>query len=62
MSISQRKYCYNSFPTFFDGLLPEGLMLEGLLKNTTINPDDYFSQLITVGGNFVGTVTVELMV
>jgi serine/threonine-protein kinase HipA len=59
MPTSQRKYCYNSFPPFFDGLLPEGFMLEGLLKNTNINPDDYFSQLVAVGGNLVGAVTVE---
>ena len=61
MPISQRKYYYNAFPPFFDGLLPEGFMLEGLLNNTSIKPNDYFSQLIAVGGNLVGTVTVELM-
>lgn len=61
MPISQKKYSYNSFPPFFDGLLPEGFMLEGLLKNTSIDPNDYFSQLLLVGGNLVGTVTVELM-
>jgi len=61
MPISQKKYSYNSFPPFFDGLLPEGFMLEGLLKNSCIKPNDYFSQLIAVGGNLVGDVTVELM-
>ena len=61
MPTSQRKYCYNSFPPFFDGLLPEGSMLEGLLKNTNINPDDYFSQLLAVGGNLVGAVIVKLL-
>ena len=59
MLTSQKKYSYNSFPPFFDGLLSEGFMLEGLLKNTNINPDDYFSQLVAVGGNLVGAVTVE---
>lgn len=61
MPINQRKYCYNSFPPFFDGLLPEGFMLESLLKNSSIKPNDYFSQLIAVGGNLVGAITVELM-
>lgn len=61
MPISQKKYSYNSFPPFFDGLLPEGFMLEGLLKNSCINPNDYFSHLIAVGGNSVGTVTVKLV-
>lgn len=61
MPISQKKYSYNSFPPFFDGLLPEGFMLESLMKNTNINPNDYFSQLIAVGGNMVGAVTIDLM-
>ena len=61
MPTSQRKYSYNSFPPFFDGLLPEGFMLEGLLKNTNINPYDYFSQLLAVGGNLVGAVIVKLL-
>jgi len=60
MPISQKKYSYNSFPPFFDGLLPEGSMLEGLLKNTNINTYDYFSQLLAVGGNLVGAVTIKL--
>ena len=60
MPTSQRKYSYNSFPPFFDGLLPEGFMLEGLLKDTSIAPNDYFSQLLAVGGNLVGTITVKL--
>jgi serine/threonine-protein kinase HipA len=61
MPINQKKYCYNSFPPFFDGLLPEEFMLEGLLKNANIDANDYFSQLIAVGDNLVGAVTVELM-
>lgn len=61
MPVNHKKYGYKSFPPFFDGLLPEGFMLEGLLKNTSINPNDYFSQLIAFGGNLIGAVTVELM-
>ncbi|WP_026726483.1 HipA N-terminal domain-containing protein [Flavobacterium sasangense] len=60
MPISQKEYSYNSFPPFFDGLLPEGFMLEGLLKNTSIDPNDYFSQLLLVGDNLVGIVTVKM--
>ena len=60
MPVSQKIYNYNSFPPFFEGLLPEGFMLEGLLKNTNINHNDYFSQLIAVGGNLVGAVRIEL--
>ena len=59
MPISQREYDFNSFPSFFDGLLPEGVMLEGLLKQNKIDKNDYFSQLIAVGADMVGAVTVE---
>lgn len=61
MPINQKKYSYNSFPPFFDGLLPEGRILEALLENTKISPNDYFSQLIAIGGNLVGAITIELM-
>lgn len=61
MPISQKSYNYNSFPPFFDGLLPEGFMLEGLLKNANIDANDYFSQLLAVGSNLVGAVTVKLL-
>lgn len=61
MPISQKKYSYNSFPPFFDGLLPEGKMLDGLLENINCSPNDYFSQLIAIGGNMVGAVTIKLV-
>jgi len=60
MPTSQRKYSYNSFPPFFDGLLPEGEMLDGLLENINCSSNDYFSQLIAIGGNMVGAVTIKL--
>jgi serine/threonine-protein kinase HipA len=44
---------------YFDGLLPEGILLEGLLKQRKIDKYDYFSQLVTVGGDLVGAVTVQ---
>ena len=62
MPTSQRVYKFNEFPPFFDGLLPEGIQLEGLLKIKKIDRTDYFSQLIAVGGDMVGVVTVKEMV
>jgi serine/threonine-protein kinase HipA len=59
MPVSKRIYEFQKFPPFFDGLLPEGIMLEGLLKQKKIDKNDLFSQLITVGSDLVGTVTVE---
>ena len=52
-------YKFDKFPPFFDGLLPEGFQLEGLLKIKKIDKKDYFSQLIAVGDEMVGFVTVK---
>jgi serine/threonine-protein kinase HipA len=59
--VTQKIHRYKHFPAFFDGLLPEGVMLEGLLRQAKIDRNDYFSQLITVGQDLVGAVTVEAM-
>lgn len=59
---SQQVYEFDAFPPFFDGLLPEGFQLEALLKQHKIDRHDYFAQLITVGHDLVGNVTVEEIV
>ncbi len=51
-------YVYTVFPSFFDGLLPEGYQLEGLLRIRKIDREDYMGQLAAVGRDMVGTVTV----
>jgi serine/threonine-protein kinase HipA len=60
MPVSQKKYYFESFPPFFEGLLPEGIMLEGLLKINKLDKKDFFSQLIAVGNDMIGAVTVKL--
>jgi len=52
-------YRFNKFPPFFDGLLPEGIQLEGLLKIKKIDRNDFFSQLLAVGEDMIGVVTVK---
>ncbi len=59
MPCSQQVYEFDRFPSFFDGLLPEGLQLEGLLKQVKLDRNDYMGQLIAVGHDLVGAVTVE---
>ena len=59
MPLSKLVYEFDSFPSFFDGLLPEGYQLEGLLKFGKIDRNDFFSQLVAVGGDLVGNVTVK---
>lgn len=61
MPISRNVYEFNSFPPFFDGLLPEGYQLEGLLKIAKIDRNDFFAQLMAVGDDLVGNVTVKEM-
>ncbi len=58
--ISQSAYEFDDFPPFFDGLLPEGYQLEGLLKFGKIDRNDLFSQLLAVGDDLVGNVTVKV--
>ncbi len=60
MPLIKRIYDYDRFPPFFEGLLPEGTMLEALLRKTKTDRDDYFSQLMIVGHDMVGNVTVEI--
>ncbi len=59
MPLSQKKYIFNKFPPFFEGLLPEGIQLDGLLKLNKIDRNDLFSQLMAVGYDMVGAVTVK---
>jgi serine/threonine-protein kinase HipA len=59
MPLSSREYLSDAFPPFFEGLLPEGTQLEGLLRQRKIDRDDLFAQLIAVGNDLVGAVTVE---
>ncbi|MCD6179298.1 MAG: HipA N-terminal domain-containing protein [Bacteroidales bacterium] len=59
MPVRDTSYVFDSFPPFFDGLLPEGVQLEGLLKKYKIDRKDYFEQLLVTGQDLVGAVTVE---
>jgi len=59
MPVRSGAYDFESFPPFFDGLLPEGIQLEGLLKKYKIDKKDYFEQLLMTGQDLVGAVTIE---
>jgi serine/threonine-protein kinase HipA len=59
MPVTNEPYIFDEFPPFFDGLLPEGYQLESLLRRLKIDRTDSFSQLIAVGADLVGSVTVE---
>jgi serine/threonine-protein kinase HipA len=59
LPLRNEAYDFSVFPPFFDGLLPEGYQLEGLLKIGKIDRNDLFSQLMAVGDDLVGNVTVK---
>ena len=59
MPIQEASYLFDSFPPFFDGLLPEGYQLEALIRRLKIDRDDPFSQLVATGEDMVGSVTIK---
>jgi serine/threonine-protein kinase HipA len=59
MPLKKKTYEFDRFPPFFDGFLPEGFMLDALLRKTKIDSNDRFEQLVRVGGELVGNITVE---
>lgn len=61
MPVGSEEIQFDRFPPFFEGVLPEGVMLESLLRQRKIDRDDLFGQLLAVGGDLVGAVTVSEM-
>lgn len=59
MPVTPKPFVFDEFPPFFDGLLPEGGQLESLLRNYKVDRRDLFSQLMIVGEDVVGCVTVK---
>src|SRR5260221_12080661 len=62
MPLEKSFYEFNTFPPFFEGLLPEAMMSEALLRKYKLDKEDYFSQLLKVGHDVVGAVTIEEMI
>lgn len=52
-------YEFLEFPAFLEGLLPEGPQLEALLRKHKIDRHDAFRQLVTVGEDLIGSLTVR---
>ncbi len=59
MPTKTRKYSFEDFPPFFEGLLPEGIQLDALLRTEKLDKNDFLGQLITVGNDLVGAVSVR---
>jgi serine/threonine-protein kinase HipA len=59
MLVSQKIYEFDRFPPLFEGLLPEGVQLETMLRRYKLDRNDLFGQLVLVGKDVVGSLTVE---
>ena len=59
MPVSQRVWEFPHFPSAFEGLLPEGVQLDALLRIRKIDRSDLFSQLLAVGHDVVGSLRIE---
>lgn len=59
LPIREAPYEFDQFPAVFEGLLPEGLSLEAMLRQYKIDKKDLFKQLVTVGGDVVGSLTIK---
>ncbi len=59
MPVREKPFEFDNFPPFFDGLLPEGFQLEALLQRKKLDRNDHFGQLLLVGSDTVGAVTVR---
>ncbi len=55
----KKNYEFNHFPPFFEGLLPEGMQLEALIRQTKTDRNDFYSLLLITGKDLVGSVTIE---
>jgi serine/threonine-protein kinase HipA len=58
MPVSNKLYKYNRLFPFFEGLIPEGWLLDIASKNWKINPNDRMGLLLACCSNCIGAVSV----
>ena len=61
MPVARGLFVFDGFPPFSDGLLPEGVQLEALIRQRKLDRGDLFGQLVAVGHDMVGAVTARLV-
>ena len=59
MPVRQEPYIDNRLFPFFEGLIPEGWLLDIASKNWKINPNDRMGLLLACCANCIGAVSVE---
>ena len=61
MPVRMAVHDFDRFPPAFEGLLPEGIQLEAMLRRYKLDRPDLFGQLIVAGQDLVGSLTVKEM-
>jgi serine/threonine-protein kinase HipA len=59
MPLTTKVHEFTKFPPVFEGLLPEGLQLDTMLRLYKLDRNDLFGQLLLVGADVVGSLTIE---
>lgn len=59
MPLSQKIYKSKTFFPFFDGLIPEGWLLEIAVKNWKLDPRDRMGLLLAVCRDCIGAVSIR---
>ena len=59
MPLSQKTYKSKTFFPFFDGLIPEGWLLEIAVKNWKLDPRDRMGLLLAVCRDCIGAVSIR---
>lgn len=59
MPLTKDKYTSKTFFPFFDGLIPEGWLLDIASRNWKLNPNDRMGLLLTVCNDCIGAVSVK---
>ena len=59
LPVRDTPYEFDKFPPVLEGLLPEGLQLEAMLRQYKIDKKDMFKQLVIVGQDVVGSLTIK---
>ena len=58
LPVRPEPYEFDRFPAVFEGLLPEGQQLEALLRQYKVDRHDELTQLLLVGADVVGSLTI----
>lgn len=59
MPVMEKKYIENKLFPFFDGLIPEGWLLDIATKNWKLNANDRMGLLLSCCRSCIGAVSVE---